>query len=83
MPDPASTAFVCEVHGRFYRGLPSHFREIRNTPADPVRRMIEAGLLRGDGQEVGAGPHQPPSRGKATEVFMAAYAKEYSALRRP
>lgn len=81
--DPASTVFVCEVHRRFYSGLPPHFREIRKTPADPVQRMMEAGLMRRGGQEVGVGRHQPPSGGEPVEVFMAAYATEYSALRRP
>lgn len=76
LPEPTSTAFIRDLHARFYAAMPEEFRFVEE---DGRRVAIEGGAWRA--QEVQVGRHLPPSVDRIPD-FMAHYERRYRGLTR-
>lgn len=74
LPEPASVAFIRDLHRRFYDGASPAMLAIKN--GERVYQMIP-GEFRTDAlHDVFVGRHQPPSSARVAD-FMAYFAKRY------
>lgn len=74
LPEPASIAFLQDLHRRFYDDAPSATLTMKN--GDRVFQMVP-GHFRIDGvHDVVVGRHQPPSSARVAD-FMAYFAQRY------
>lgn len=74
LPEPASTAFICDLHRRFYADAPAELLTIRG---EAHRFTMQPGALRSaPAQDNAVGRHLPPSSAVLPE-FMAAFEQRY------
>jgi Fic family protein len=74
LPEPASIAFVQDLHRRFYDGAPPATLTMKN--GERVFPMVPGLFRTDDAHDVFVGRHQPPSSIRVAD-FMAYFAQRY------
>ncbi|MCP1201860.1 Fic family protein [Acetobacter oryzoeni] len=77
MDDPASIEFISTIHRKFYAELGGVFLDIKSPDTGDVKRRMQPGIFRQEGEDVEVGRHRPPLGGQSVLNFLNLYQENY------